>query len=206
MSEQAGGETRLDELSVTALVGRLSEETAAPGGGSAGAISGAIATALLEMSCRISKNDEEKALRHAVTALSKIRRRFLELADLDWERYEEYRSELRDGNSDEESRREKLLETTRIPLRILETSVRAMQQCLECAERINASLTPDLRTAVGLLRTVRETARNLVTHNLEYLSNSEAAQSIQEKLKNLDESADVLFQDAESVLDQRASS
>ena len=181
-----GDSPRLTDMTVDALTERLASSDPVPGGGSAAALAGAMAAALVAMVAELTSGRSEYAAHEAainelrVSALAR-RALLLELAEEDAVAYDAVvraRRLPKDSESEREVRadalRSAMLDAARVPLR---TAVVAAE-VLELAERIapigNRNAVSDAGVAAQLSAAALRGALLNVRINLPYLPADEA--------------------------------
>lgn len=197
-------DARLTQLTVRELIERLATSDPAPGGGSAAAIAGATAAALVHMVVALSSGRPgaeliEHDLEHIGAAATTWQSELLNLAELDANAYQaviEARRLPRDGELERQARAVQVAaatrEATRVPLEV----VRAASEVLDLAERLapigNRHAASDVGVA-GLLAVaaMRGAALN-VRINLPHLAGDEplradGARLVDELLATVDE-------------------
>lgn len=146
----------------------LAAKKPAPGGGSAAALTGALSCALLTMVCNFTLGkdkykDIEPNIENILKQTESLRRRFLELVDLDVEAYYKvYNS--RKGNSKIYQRN--LIKATTVPLEMCKLSVCAFKFYPFLAKRANKYLVSDCIVAKELLKSCFKSAETNVIINL----------------------------------------
>jgi formiminotetrahydrofolate cyclodeaminase len=167
------------DLTVAQFLDALSSATPTPGGGTAAAITGAIATSLLVMVTGLarSKNntDEEKAaLARARERLTPIARHLTQLADDDAQSFDRVMAAYRlpKSTDDEKAARTRAIQqalhgATTVPLDTLRACADALAHAPAVAENGNRSAASDAGVAIGLLRAAALGAQANVQTNLD---------------------------------------
>lgn len=165
-------------MTVAQLLAALASPDPTPGGGTAAAIAGAMATSLLVMVTGLarSKNnrdDEKAALANARTALEPITARLMELADADTQAFDEVMAAYRLPKSTDEDKAARtraiqaaLRGATEVPLETLRACVDAAAHGRVVADYGNQSAASDVGVAIGLLKAAAEGAAANVRINL----------------------------------------
>jgi formiminotetrahydrofolate cyclodeaminase len=143
---------------VERLLGDLAAKTAAPGGGSAAAWTGALAAALLEMAAAYARDDE------ATHRAAELRAELTRQAEIELHAYEPVLAARRDH--DQERVRAALERASESPMNI----ARAATEVAERASRVTTETKPALRgdafAAVLLAQAAARAALTLVEINL----------------------------------------
>jgi formiminotetrahydrofolate cyclodeaminase len=131
MSTPAAPTPSLPELSVRDLTARLASPDPTPGGGSASALGGALAAALVEMVCELTVDrpeyaDVDPVVRQIGTAAGELRRALLDAAEEDAAAYDAVAAARRlpRGSDEEKTARraaigEASVAATEVPLRVM---------------------------------------------------------------------------------------
>ena len=136
--------------SFTELLDRIGDRTPAPASGSAAALTGALAAALVELAARFSEDDESLA-----RALE-LRARLVELADEDAAAYADF---MRTRSDEDRSR------TIEIPLAVAEAGTELAALAERLAEHGRGSVRGDALVAAELARAAARSASLLVELN-----------------------------------------
>ena len=140
-----------------------------PGGGSAAALTGATAAALVAMTARLSPDWEDAA---GVTAQAlKLRGRLAGLAQVDAEVYAESLAALAAKGKEPDERRDFTLGTkldlaAEMPLQIAHACGDTALLAADAAEHVRPELQPDAHAAAALAAAAAEAAARLVEANL----------------------------------------
>jgi glutamate formiminotransferase / formiminotetrahydrofolate cyclodeaminase len=163
--------------SIASFAARLAARTPTPGGGSAAAVTAALAAALGEMVLAYSidpaKPSEE--LTDVARALTEGRRRFLELSDEDARSYDAVRQSRRarkehpDDPALSEAVARALENAAAVPLETADRAVGLAARLDAVRERTKTALRSDLTTALALFRAATEGALANVAVNLDDL-------------------------------------
>jgi formiminotetrahydrofolate cyclodeaminase len=143
---------RSARFTVADFAAAVGERTPAPASGSATAVVGALAAALVELTARFS--DEDEAVEEAV----RLRGRLLELADEDAEAYAEFMR----SRSDEARDR-----TIDVPLELAEAAFAVVPLAERLAREGNQTARGDAEAAADLARAAVRAATRLVEHNVD---------------------------------------
>lgn len=165
-------------MTVAQLLAALASPDPTPGGGTAAAIAGAMATSLLVMVTGLARSqnnrdDEKAALANARTALEPITARLMELADADTQAFDEVMAAYRLPKSTDEDKAARiraiqaaLRGATEVPLETLRACVEAAAHGRVVADYGNQSAASDVGVAIGLLKAAAEGAAANVRINL----------------------------------------
>jgi formiminotetrahydrofolate cyclodeaminase len=169
---------KLIDRTVAAFDEELASASPAPGGGSAAALSGSLAAALVAMVCRLSvgrsdlaASDEE--LTEALKAAEGLRSRLLELVDEDTAAFDAVMDAVRLPKADAAQRSVRgaalakaTLDAAAVPLETLTAARQTLDLAAALAGRANPSAASDLGVAVELARAAAEGALLNVAINL----------------------------------------
>jgi glutamate formiminotransferase / formiminotetrahydrofolate cyclodeaminase len=163
--------------SIASFAGRLAARTPTPGGGSAAAVTAALAAALGEMVLAYSVDPAKPAedLRGVARALTEGRQRFLELADEDAQSYDAVRAakRARKDRPDDPALAagyvSALDHAASVPLETARRARELADRLDAVRARTRAALTSDLVTSLALFRAAAEGALANVAINLEDL-------------------------------------
>jgi len=136
--------------SLTELLDRIGERTPAPASGTAAALAGALAAALVELAARFSEDDE------ALARALELRARLLELADEDARAYADF---MRTRSEADRSR------TIEVPLAVAEAAAETAALAERLAVHGKGSVRGDALVAVELAHAAGRSASRLVELN-----------------------------------------
>lgn len=169
---------RFADSTVTAFLEALASPEPTPGGGTAAAIAGAMATALLMMVAglprtRANSDEERSTLRQSRAALGAIRDRMTELADEDAHAYTAVLAAYRLPKTTDEEKADRrqavqraLRGATESPLDVLRATADAGRAARIVARHGNRSAASDVRVALELLEAAAAGAAANVEINL----------------------------------------
>jgi methenyltetrahydrofolate cyclohydrolase len=172
----------------------LASAKPAPGGGSASALSGALAAALASMVCRLTlgKAGYEEAqaeIEDMLAQTEQLRRRFTELLEEDITAYGRLSAAYKMPRGTEEERaartqdiQKHLAGAAEVPLEVVECAARLAHYLKRIAETGNAGLLSDLVTAVSLANTAAQGAAGMVRVNLRFMRDTGLARELQARL------------------------
>ena len=153
---------RLNDLAVSDLVARLATSDPVPGGGSASALAGAMAAALVEMVVALTVGrpaaaDHEARLAEIGSAAAELRAQLLRLAEVDADAYAAVvaaRRMPKDSDAERSARQERITisvrDATRAPLQVVLRSADALALAESLAPIGNRNAASDVGVA-GLL-------------------------------------------------------
>ena len=153
---------RLAELPARELIGRLASAAPAPGGGSAAALAGAMAAALVEMVGELTVGKDgagadDATLRGIRSSASARRHEFIELAELDAQAYDAVIAARRLSRQTDAERAARSLrvadatrEATEIPLRVAEAAADVLRLAGRIAPLGNPHAVSDAGVAARL--------------------------------------------------------
>jgi formiminotetrahydrofolate cyclodeaminase len=172
--------------SIKGYLNDLAMKKPAPGGGSAAALVGATGVALLSMVANFTVGKDrykrfEKDIKKVLNALEKIRKKLLELVDLD---VITYKRVIRNKKSSLTQYQNSLKEATIIPVKISELSFRALGFCSVLEKKGNKYLISDVDVANVLLRAAIKSAIVNVKVNLPYIKDKKFITKINHQLKS----------------------
>jgi len=188
----------LTQLSVADFADRLAAATPTPGGGSAAALSGCFAAALVQMVCDLTIGKEgyqqhEALLRPMHAQAEALRRELLALADRDAAAYDRVMAALRLPKAtevDKAARKEALgranLEATEVPLAAAEACARVLALAAELLPRGNRNALSDTGTAAALAAAGMRGALMNVRINLGGLPDADRASSIRSRAETIE--------------------
>jgi glutamate formiminotransferase/formiminotetrahydrofolate cyclodeaminase len=163
----------LKDLKVTEFVERLAARTPTPGGGSAGALSGAMGAALGLMALRFSKLEESAPFE---LKLEEIRAKLVQLIDEDSKAYDKVSEAFKKPkgtDAEKQARTQAIQEATRfaaeVPLGGMRLAEEALTVIKMFAPMSNKNLVSDLASAVILLHSAGLMMGHNVTINVKSL-------------------------------------
>lgn len=169
--------TRLLSLKASDLLDRFASADPTPGGGSAAALAGALAAALVEMVAALPKTrtgapDEREKLDAAKAAAGKSGARLRELVDLDTESYNAVTAAYRlpKATDDEKAARSAAIvkamrQATEVPLETCECAASVLRAAAQALAHGNANAASDVRTAMALCRAALDAGAENVRAN-----------------------------------------
>jgi formiminotetrahydrofolate cyclodeaminase len=165
-------------LSATDLLDRFASDSPTPGGGSAAALSGALAAALVEMVAGLPKTrtgapDEREKLDGAKAAAAKAGSRLRQLVDLDTDAYNAVTAAYRmpKATDDEKAVRSAAIakamrQATDVPLETCERTADVLRAAALALAHGNQNASSDARTAIALCRAALDAGAENVRANV----------------------------------------
>lgn len=174
----------------------LAAKKPAPGGGSAAALTGALGAALLSMVANFTLGKPkykkfEKDIKKTLKQSEKIRKKLLELVDLDVITYKKV-AKTKNKSRTRNLMRDKALalyqkslkEATTVPLNITRYSLGALELCSILENKANKYLLSDVHVARELLCAAIRSAVVNVRINLSYIKDQNFVSKINQQLKS----------------------
>ncbi len=183
------------ELPLQSYLNDLASGSSTPGGGSASALSGAMAAALGSMVARLTLGkvgyeEAQAELEVIITQTEEERQRFCELLEEDIAAYGRLSESYKlPRNSDEEraSRSRAIQEHLRgaalVPLEVVETTARLSPVFARLAEIGSAGILSDLEIAVTLAGAAAKCAAGMVRINLRFMRDAHLISQLQTRLE-----------------------
>ena len=169
--------TRLS-LKTTDLLDRFASSDPTPGGGSAAALAGALAAALVEMVAGLPKTrtgapEEREKLNAAKASAGKAGARLRQLVDLDTDAYNAVTAayKLPKASDEEKAARSAALakamrQATEVPLETCERAAEVLRAAAQALAHGNPNAASDARTAIALCRAALDAGAENVRTNL----------------------------------------
>lgn len=170
--------TQLLALKTTDLLDRFASQDPTPGGGSAAALAGALAAALVEMVANLPKTrtgapDEREKLDAAKASAGKAGARLRQLVDLDTEAYNAVTAAYRlpKATDDEKAARaaaivKAMRQATEVPLETCECAAAVLRASAQALAHGNPNAASDVRTAMALCRAALDAGAENVRANV----------------------------------------
>jgi methenyltetrahydrofolate cyclohydrolase len=184
----------LTKLTVEDFVEQLASASPTPGGGSASALTGAMAAAMVEMACNLTIGrekfrDVEEELKVILGRASTLREQLLAAVDEDTEAYGEVSQAYKLPKATEEEKaarsaaiQQALKYATEVPLKVAQASMEVLQLAQIAMNKSNPNVASDVRVAKCLADAAREGATANVEINLSSLTDTEFIGRMQEEL------------------------
>ena len=172
----------------------LASSKSTPGGGSAAAVSGAMAAALASMVCRLTLGKEKYAdVQEEISSLAdqaeEQRQRFQQLMTADISAYTKLSACFKMARDTEDQRRMRtdaiqlcLTEAALVPLEMSERAVLVATICERVAEIGNANVLSDIAAAAMLAASAGTSAAWMVRVNLKSLKDGEVVETLSGRL------------------------
>jgi formiminotetrahydrofolate cyclodeaminase len=160
------------------LLDRFASQDPAPGGGSAAALAGALAAALVEMVASLPKtrtgtSEERERLDLAKASAAKAGARLRQLVDLDTDAYNAVTAAYRQPRATDEEKAARsasiaqaMRQATEVPLETCERSAEVLRAAALTLAHGNANAASDARTAIALCRAALDAAAENVRVNV----------------------------------------
>lgn len=202
------------DASVTAFLDSLASSAPAPGGGSAAALSGAMAAALVSMVCNLTIGkrryaDVEAEMRDLLDRAEALRHEMQELAQADLEAFNRLSAAYklpRTTDADIAIRRDaiqaSLRRATEVPLRTARAAAAVLPLCPAVADRGNQAAVSDVGVAALLAQAAVRLALLNVEINLRLLEDSIYIRQVRAEVERL---TDGLAAEAERIVELVAS-
>jgi formiminotetrahydrofolate cyclodeaminase len=166
-------------LSAESLLDRFASDQPTPGGGSAAALSGALAAALVEMVAGLPRSrtgapEEREKLEAAKAAAARAGARLRQLVDLDTEAYNAVTAAYRlsKATDDEKAARKTAIasamrQATEVPLETCERASEVLRAAAQALAHGNPNAASDVRTAFALCRAALDAGAENVRANVD---------------------------------------
>lgn len=168
----------LTKLTVQDFVEQLASASPTPGGGSASALAGAMAAAMVEMAANLTVGrekfrDVEEEMKVILGRAGELRDQMLAAVEEDTDAYDEVSQAYKmpkDSDSEKAARtaaiQEALKGATVVPLRVAKAAMETYQLAQIAVQKANPNVASDARVAMLLAEAAREGARANVEINL----------------------------------------
>jgi formiminotetrahydrofolate cyclodeaminase len=168
----------LTKLTVQDFVEQLASASPTPGGGSASALAGAMAAAMVEMAANLTVGrdkfrDVEEEMRVLLARAGELRELMLNAVDEDTDAFDEVSAAYKmpkDSDAEKAARTEAiqaaLKGATEVPLRVAKAAMETYQLGQVAIQKANPNVASDARVAMLLAQAARDGARANVDINL----------------------------------------
>jgi formiminotetrahydrofolate cyclodeaminase len=187
----------LTKLTVEDFIAQLASANPTPGGGSASALAGATAAALVEMACNLTVGrekfrDVEEELKVVLGRVEELREELLAAVEEDTDAYDKVSQAYKlpkategDKAARTEAIQQALKYATEVPLRVAKAAMEVSQLALIALEKSNPNVASDARVARVLADAAREGATANVEINLGSITDGDFITRMQEELEGL---------------------
>lgn len=187
----------LVKLTVEDFIGQLASDSPTPGGGSASALAGAMAAAMVEMACNLTVGrekfrDVEEQLKVVLERAHTLREQLLAAVDEDTEAYNGVSAAYKLPRSTDAEKAERtaaiqaaLKQATEIPLRVAQAAMETAQLAVIAIQKSNPNVASDARVARLLADAAREGAIANVEINLGSITDSDFVGRMKDELGGL---------------------
>src|SRR5437764_1400105 len=184
----------LTKLTVEDFIEQLASSSPTPGGGSASALAGAMAAAMVEMACNLTVGrekfrDVEEELKVVLARAEELREQLLAAVNEDTDAYDEVSQayKLPKISDQEKATRSAAIQkalqyATQVPLKVAQAAMETSQLAQIALEKSNPNLASDARVARVLADAAREGATANVEINLGSITDEDFAARIQDEL------------------------
>ncbi|MGA7730955.1 MAG: cyclodeaminase/cyclohydrolase family protein [Chloroflexia bacterium] len=187
----------LTKLTVEDFIAQLASANPTPGGGSASALAGATAAALVEMACNLTVGrekfrDVEEELKVVLGRVEELREELLAAVEEDTDAYDKVSQAYKLPKATEEDKaarteaiQQALQYATEVPLRVAKAALEVSQLALIALEKSNPNVASDARVARVLADAAREGATANVEINLGSITDGDFIDRMREELEGL---------------------
>jgi formiminotetrahydrofolate cyclodeaminase len=187
----------LTKLTVQDFVEQLASASPTPGGGSASALAGAMAAAMVEMAANLTIGrekfrDVEEEMKVILGRAGELRDMMLAAVDEDTDAYGEVSAAYKlpkDSDAEKAARtaaiQEALKGATEVPLRVAKAAMETYQLAQIAMEKANPNVASDARVALLLAEAAREGARANVDINLGMIKDEDFLARMRDELTGL---------------------
>lgn len=189
---------------------KIAEKTPTPGGGSVSALTGAVASALLEMVCNLTIGKEkyadvEEEMKREAEKCRNYREKFIELIDEDARAFDEVISAFK-LPKENEGRREAIQNAYKkacaVPLETAEHCIKLMESGIKIAEKGNKNSISDAGVASWMAKSAFHSAILNVKINLSGIKDSEYVEEIKNRVKKMEENAEKLHKETMEIVEK----
>jgi formiminotetrahydrofolate cyclodeaminase len=187
----------LTKLTVEDFISELASASPTPGGGSASALAGAMAAAMVEMACNLTVGrekfqDVEVELQTVLARARELREKMLEAVDEDTKAYDAVSQAYKLSKNTDAEKAERtaaiqaaLQHATDVPLQVAKAASETAQLAVIAVEKSNPNVASDARVARLLADAARDGAIANVEINLSSIKDDTFADSTREELEGL---------------------
>lgn len=194
----------------------LASSQPTPGGGSAAALSGAMAAALASMVARLTLGKADYAhvqseIEELIQQTEHLRQRFQQLLQEDIEAYGRLSSSFKMPRTTEDERAARtqaiqahLFEAALVPLEMVESAAQLLHYCRRIAEIGNKNVLSDSATSAMLASGAGTGASWMVRTNLQAMKDQERVEALHERMNTALESIAAVSQQVTKIVGERA--
>jgi formiminotetrahydrofolate cyclodeaminase len=187
----------LTKMTVEEFIEMLASASPTPGGGSASALAGAMAAAMVEMACNLTVGrekfrDVEEELQVVLKRAGELRGQLMETVDEDTRAYDAVSKAFKMPRETDAEKAERttaiqaaLKYASDVPLKVARASAEAGQLALIALEKSNPNVASDARVARLLADAARDGAVANVEINLGSINDQSYVSNMREELKSL---------------------
>jgi formiminotetrahydrofolate cyclodeaminase len=187
----------LAKLTVEDFIGQLASDSPTPGGGSASALAGATAAALVEMCCNLTIGrekfrDREEQMQTILGRARELREKMLAAVDEDTDAYDAVSQayKMPKATDEEKAARTEAIQVAlkgacEVPMRVAVAAMETAQLAHIAQEKANPNVASDGRVAKVLAHAAREGATANVEVNLASITDGEFVGRIREEMRGL---------------------
>lgn len=197
------------DASLQQFIDDLASGSPTPGGGSAAAVSGAMAASLAEMVCNLTVGKERYAdvdaeMRKHREELAELRGRLLELADDDAAAFDDVMAAFRQPRGDERSRaiQEASKQAAEVPMETAEHCMEVLQHTEAIARKGNQNSVTDAGTAALLAHAALHAALYNVRINLGGITDERFCIEMTDRVEQLTSEAEEQLQQTRAAVDE----
>ena len=187
----------LTKLTVEDFISQLASASPTPGGGSASALAGAMAAAMVEMACNLTVGrekfqDVESELQTVLARAKELRERMLEAVDEDTKAYDAVSQAYKLAKTTDSEKAERtaaiqaaLQHATDVPLQVAKAASETAQLAVIALKKSNPNVASDARVARLLADAARDGAIANVEINLGSIKDDDFTNRTREELDGL---------------------
>lgn len=187
----------LTKLTVEDFVDQLASPSPTPGGGSASALAGAMAAAMVEMACNLTVGREkfravEAELQTVLARATQLRQQLLSSVDEDTEAYNKVSEAYKMPRSTDQEKTARaaaiqaaLQYASEVPLAVARAAVEVYQLGQVAMDKSNPNVASDVRVALLLAQAARDGAVANVEINLDSISDEAFTERMRAELEEL---------------------
>jgi formiminotetrahydrofolate cyclodeaminase len=187
----------LVKMTVEQFIEQLASASPTPGGGSASALAGAMAAAMVEMACNLTMGrekfrDVEEMMQTVLARAGELRRQMLDAVDEDTRAYDAVSAAYklpRDTDAEKAARtaaiQAALKYATEVPLKVAMAASETSQLAIIALEKSNPNVASDARVARLLADAARDGAVANVEINLSSITDGEFVRRMRSELEGL---------------------